>query len=87
MDEHAAARTRIERAAEKLQEVLGELEAVRESIPPSPQELSDEDLPERPDVPTELRGVLATLVPDYLRPLIRALFTAARYRPDPSPEN
>jgi hypothetical protein len=87
MEEHAEVRARIQRAAERLQEVLRELDAVRESIPPSPQELSEDDLPARPDVPTELRGVLATVVPDYLRPLIRVLFAAARYQLDPSPEN
>jgi hypothetical protein len=87
VDEHAEVRAQIQRAAERIQEILRELEAVRESIPPSPQELSEEDLPARPDVPTELRGVLSTVVPDYLRPVIRALFAAARYRLDPSPEN
>jgi hypothetical protein len=83
MDEYAEARARIERAAATLEETRRELEAVRESIPPSPQELSAEDLPLWPDVPTELRGVLATVVPDYLDSVIRSLFAAAHYRPAP----
>jgi hypothetical protein len=83
MDEYAEARARIARAAATLEETRRELEAVRESIPPSPQELSEEDLPSRLDVPTELRGVLATVVPDYLDSVIRSLFAAAHYQPGP----
>jgi hypothetical protein len=57
------------------------LSALRQDIPPSAEELADEDLPEYPDVETEIRATIGTVLSDHLDPLIEALILAVAYEP------
>ncbi|MDP9120601.1 MAG: hypothetical protein M3O15_04410 [Acidobacteriota bacterium] len=54
------------------------LVALAGSIPLSPEEMAEEDLPEYPSVETEIRATLATALHDHLDPMMEG-FTAARY--------
>ena len=79
--------TAVERAREQLGPVIESLLAIRnqlvgiqESVPPTSQETSPEDLEEL-DAPTEIRAILGNVLRDRLDPLIRDLITAAGYEP------
>jgi hypothetical protein len=57
---------------------LADLAAV---IPPSPQEISEEDLHGNFDLATEIRTVLAIQLRENLNPLLKRLRAAALYQP------
>jgi hypothetical protein len=57
-----AARARLRVAAEAIKALRSRLFEIRESVPPSPQETSREDLDADSDVPTELRAVVSHVV-------------------------
>jgi hypothetical protein len=57
------------------------LAALHDRIPPSPEEVADEDLPDELDVLSEIRAVTEIVICDRLDPLIQSLTTAAEYRP------
>ncbi len=50
------------------------------SIPPSPEELADVDMPDELDVLTEIRMVAVIVLDDRIDPLIETLNAAAEYR-------
>ena len=66
-------RTRLRGFVADLRAIRRRLAALQEDIPPSPQELSAEDLPAELDVPTEIRSVLQGAIATGLDPLIAAL--------------
>jgi hypothetical protein len=51
---------------------------VQASLPPSPEETSEADLDREPDLPTDLRAVLANGLLNCLDPLIRDFREACR---------
>ena len=51
-------------------------------LPPSPQERGETDIPDEPDVTSEVRRVIQCVLTDCLRPAIRDLQAAAAYKPD-----
>ncbi len=64
---------------ESLRAIRHQLVEIQESIPPTSQETSAEDLESEPDAPTEIRAILGNVLRDRLDPLIRDLITAAGY--------
>ncbi len=60
-----------------LRAIRRRLAALHEDIPPSTQELSEEDLPTELDVATEIRSALEGAITAGLDPLIADLTTAA----------
>jgi len=77
----AAAQASLREAVTDLEALRGRLAALRASIPPSPEEIADEDLPEVLDVLPEIRAVTGIVIRDHLDPLIGSLTAAAEYRP------
>jgi hypothetical protein len=82
----------VEAAKQEIFAAVGDLTAARsrlagalESLPASPQETSEEDLEESPDITTELRSVIDHGLRSCLNPLIRDLLDAARRARDRSP--
>ena len=80
--------TAVELARKQLGPVIESLLAIRrqlvdiqESIPPTSQETSPEDLEGDLDAPTEIRAILGNAVRDRLDPLIRDLISVAGYEP------
>jgi len=73
-------RTALRATVAELQTIRDRLAALRAGVPPSAQEISEEDLPEELDFPTEIRAVLASALQDDLDPLIANLTAAAEYR-------
>ena len=76
--------TAVEQARKQLGPMIESLRAIRhqlveiqESIPPTSQETSPEDLEGEPDEPTETRAILGNAVRDRLDPLIRDLLIIA----------
>jgi len=67
---------------ESLRAIRSRLVAIQESVPPTSQETSPEDLEGEPDAPTEIRAILGNAVRDRLDPLIRDLITVAGDRSD-----
>jgi hypothetical protein len=85
--ERIAGEEEIEAARAALRVVVADLRYVRErlvtlhaSIPPSPEELADADMPDELDVLTEIRMVAVIVLDDRLDPLIQTLTAAAEYR-------
>jgi hypothetical protein len=78
------ARTRLRAEVAVLEESRRRFAGLREAIPPSAQETSEEDLDGNLDVSTEIRSVIAIQLADRLDPLIRALLAAAEYQPKPA---
>jgi hypothetical protein len=62
---------------ESLVAIRHQLVGIQESVPPTSQETSPEDLEGEPDAPTEIRAILGNAVRDRLDPLIRDLITVA----------
>ena len=62
---------------ESLRAIRSQLVDIQESIPPTSQETSAEDLEGEPDAATEIRAILGNAVRDRLDPLIRDLITVA----------
>jgi len=80
--------TAVELARKQLGSMIESLRAIRkqvveiqESIPPTSQETSPEDLEGGLDAPTEIRAILGNALRDRLDPLIRDLITAAGCEP------
>ncbi len=80
--------TAVELARKQLGPVIESLRAIRhrlmdlqESIPPTSQETSAEDLEGEPDAATETRAILGNAVRDRLDPLIGDLISVAGYEP------
>jgi hypothetical protein len=71
------ARTQLGPLIESLRAIRNQLMEIQESIPPTSQETSPEDLESEPDAPTEIRALLGNAVRDRLDPLISDLITAA----------
>jgi hypothetical protein len=80
------ARKQLGPAIESLRAIRRQLVGIEESIPPTSQETSPEDLEGEPDAPTEIRAILGNAVRDRLDPLIRDLITAAGYEPPANSE-
>jgi hypothetical protein len=83
----AAGDEEIEVARATLRAIVATLKAVRErlaalhaSIPPSPEEIADVDMPDELDTLTEIRMVTVIVLSDRLDPLIETLAAAAEYR-------
>jgi hypothetical protein len=74
-------RTRLRGLAAEIRAIRERVAALRADIPSSPQETSEEDLQSEPDLPTEIRAVLGTVLSDCLDPMIADLAAAAEYRP------
>ncbi len=77
----------IEVARATLRAIVATLKGVRDrlvhlhaSIPPSPEEIADIDMPDVLDVLTEIRAVAAIVLDDRLDPLIETLQAAAEYQ-------
>ena len=62
---------------ERLRAIRHQLVEIQESIPPTSQETSPEDLEGEPDEPTEIRAILGNAVRDRFDPLIRDLLIIA----------
>jgi len=75
------ARAQIRAMVEELTALRFRLLGVQVSLPPSPQEVSQEDLDGAPDLATEMRAILAHGLLSYLDPLLRDLEEACRSRP------
>jgi len=71
------ARTQLGPLIESLRAIRSQLVEIQESIPPTSQETSAEDLESEPDEPTEIRAILGNVLRDRLDPLIRDLITVA----------
>ena len=71
------ARTRLGPVIESLRTIRSRLVAIQESVPPTSQETSAEDLESEPDAATEIRAILGNVLRDRLDPLIRDLLTVA----------
>ena len=71
------ARKQLGPVIESLQAIRHQLVSIQQSIPPTSQETSAEDLESEPDAPTEIRAILGNAVRDRLDPLIRDLITVA----------
>ena len=71
------ARNQLRPVIESLREIRHQLVGIQESIPPTSQETSAEDLEGEPDASTEIRAILGNAVRDRLDPLIRDLITVA----------
>jgi hypothetical protein len=77
----------IEVARATLRAIVATLKGVRDrlavlhgSIPPSPEEIADVDMPDELDVLTEIRVVTEIVLDDRVRPLIETLSAAAEYQ-------
>ena len=70
------ARKQLGPVIEGLRAIRRQLVSIQESIPPTSQETSPEDLEGEPDAPTETRAILGNAVRDRLDPLIRDLINA-----------
>jgi hypothetical protein len=80
------ARTLLRLIVADLKAVRGRLVALHASIPPSPEEIADVDLPDELDVLTEIRTLTVIALRDRLDPLIETLSAAAAYRQtEPTP--
>jgi hypothetical protein len=75
-----AARAALRVVVAELQYVRTRLVALHASIPPSPEEIADIDMPDELDVLTEIRAVAAIVLDDRVKPLIQTLTAAAEYR-------
>jgi hypothetical protein len=75
-----AARTALRAIVAELAAVRAGLNALHDSIPPSPEETADIDLPAELDVLTEIRMVTEIVLGDRIDPLIETLSAAAEYR-------
>ena len=53
---------------ESLRAIRSQLVEIQESIPPTSQETSPEDLESEPDAPTEIRAILGNVLRDRLDP-------------------
>ena len=71
------ARNQLGPVIESLRAIRSRLVDIQESVPPTSQETSPEDLEGEPDAPTEIRAILGNAVRDRLDPLIRDLITVA----------
>jgi len=76
------ARNQLGPVIESLRAIRSRLVEIQESVPPTRQETSPEDLEGEPDPPTEIRAILGNAVRDRLDPLILDLITVAGDRPD-----
>jgi hypothetical protein len=72
------ARKQLGPVIESLRAIRNQLVEIQESIPPTSQETSSEDLEGEPDAATEVRAILGNAVRDRLDPLIRDLITVAK---------
>ena len=63
-----------------LKDVRDRIAALHASIPPSPEEIADVDMPDELDVLTEIRMVSVIVLDDRVDPLIETLSVAAEYR-------
>ena len=68
--------------AQVLQASRDRLAGLLDSIPPSPEETSEEDFHGPFDLATEVRAVLAIQLRENLDPLLDRLRAAAEYRPE-----
>jgi hypothetical protein len=75
------ARKQLGPVIESLRAIRHQLVEIQESVPPTSQETSPEDLESELDEPTEIRAILGNAVRDRLDPLIRDLITVAGYEP------
>ena len=87
MAERATGEEEIGAARAALRVVVADLKYVRDrlvhlhaSIPPSPEEIADADMPDELDVLTEIRAVTAIVLDDRIDPLIETLTAAAEYQ-------
>jgi hypothetical protein len=85
--ERIAGEEEIEAARATLRTIVAALKGVRDqlvnlhaSIPPSPEEIADVDLPDELDVLTEIRAVTEIVLDDRVNPLVETLTAAAEYR-------
>ncbi len=62
---------------EHLRAIRHQIAEIQDSIPPTSQETSPEDLESEPDAATEIRAILGNVLRDRLDPLIRDLLTVA----------
>ena len=79
-EEIEAARAALRVIVADLKYVRDRLAALHASIPPSPEETADVDMPDELDVLTEIRAVTAIVLADRIDPLIETLIAAAEYR-------
>jgi len=82
MTDMDAVRARLRAAAEAVTALRSQLLETRESVPPSPQETSLEDLDAELDVPTALRAVLSHIL-SCLGTVLADLLAAATAEPPP----
>jgi SMC interacting uncharacterized protein involved in chromosome segregation len=75
------AKQEIRAAVQELTATRSRLAAVQQDLPRSPQEITDDDLDDDPDVSTEIRSVIGNGLLNCLDPLIRDLLDAAVYEP------
>ncbi len=84
------ARKQLGPVIESLRAIRKQVVGIQESIPPTSQETSPEDLESEPDAATEIRAILGNALRDRLDPLIRDLITVAGYespaKNSPTPE-
>ena len=73
------ARKQLGPVIESLRAIRNQLTGIQESIPPTSQETSPEDLEGEPDAPTEIRAILGNVLHDRLDPMIRDLISVADY--------
>jgi hypothetical protein len=76
MTDLVAVRARLLLAAGAVRDLRSRLSLIRESVPPSPQETSQEDLDAELDVPTELRAVVSHIL-SCLETVLAALLAVA----------
>jgi len=77
----AEIRARLSVEIEVLKESRNRLADLAATIPPSPEETSEEDLHGPFDLATEIRTVLAIQLRENFNPLLKSLRAAAGYRP------
>jgi hypothetical protein len=79
-EEIEVARATLRAIVATLRGVRDRLAALHASIPPSPEEIADVDMPDELDVLTEIRMVAVIVLDDRVDPLIQTLIAAAEYR-------
>jgi hypothetical protein len=79
-EEIEVARATLRAIVATLKGVRDRLAALHDSIPPSPEEIADVDLPDELDVLTEIRAVTEIVLDDRVNPLVETLTAAAEYR-------